>query len=156
MERRRRLGEDRRDEAWDGVLHVNPPPSYKHERLASSLHRLLGPCADAAGLELVGTVGIGVRDNNRVPDLALQRPQDARPQWQPTAALAVEIVSPGDETWAKLSFYAAHDVDELLVVDPDKRTIDWLALADGRYEQIEHSGLIALSAAELSQRIDWP
>src|SRR4029077_2514417 len=106
LERREALGPDHRDEVWEGVLHINPPPSYKHERVSSSLHRLLGPYADAAGLEIVGTVGIGVKDNNRVPDLTLQRPQDAAPQWQQTAALVIEIVSPGDESYEKFSFYA--------------------------------------------------
>jgi Uma2 family endonuclease len=156
LERRRRCGTDTRDEVWAGVLHMNPPPSFAHERIASELHRLLGPCADVAGLYLVGTVGIGVKDENRVPDLMLQRPQDAEPQWQQTAALVVEIVSPGDETWEKLSFYAAHKVDELLILDPRKRSVDWLALIGGSYEPIEHSDLIDLSAAELAQRIDWP
>ncbi|MHB1539595.1 MAG: Uma2 family endonuclease [Solirubrobacteraceae bacterium] len=156
LERRRRLRLDQRDEVWDGVLHVNPPPSYKHERIASSLHRLLGPFADAAGFELVGMVGVGVKNDNRVPDLALQRPEDAQPQWQQTAALAVEIISPGDETMDKLPFYAAHDVDELLIVDPQTRSVQWLRLTDGSYEPAEHSSLIDLGPAQLAQRIDWP
>jgi hypothetical protein len=28
----------------------------------------------------------------------------------------IEIVSPGDESWDKLPFYAAHEVDEALIV----------------------------------------
>ncbi len=64
---------------------------------------------------------------------------------------AVEIVSPGD----KFDFYAAHDVDEVLVVDPDKRTVDWFALKDGEYKPIEPSGVIELGATELAQQIDW-
>jgi Uma2 family endonuclease len=156
LERRRRRGTDTRDEVWEGVLHMNPPPSFAHERIASELHWLLRPQALAAGLLLVGTVGIGVKDENRVPDLMLQRPQDAEPQWQQTAALVVEIVSPGDETWEKLSFYAAHKVDELLILDPRKRSVDWLALTGGSYEPTERSDLIDLSAAEPAQRVDWP
>ena len=156
LERRRKWGADTHDEMWEGVLHMNPPPSYKHERLLSILDRLLGPCADAAGLEMVGAVGIGVKNDNRVSDLTLQRPKDAEPQWQQTAALVVEILSPGDETMQKLPFYAAHGVDELLIVDPQKRSVDWLSLTGGSYEPIERSDLIDLGAAELSQRIDWP
>ena len=71
VERREALGLDHRDEVWEGVLHMNPPPSYRHERLSSNLHRVLGPYADAAGLDLVGIVGIGVKENNRIPDLTL-------------------------------------------------------------------------------------
>jgi Uma2 family endonuclease len=156
LERREALGLDHRDEVWDGVLHMNPPPNYRHERLASILHRLLGPYADAAGLEMVGTVGIGVKENNRIPDLTLQRPEDAKPQWQQTAALVIEIVSPKDKSRDKFGFYAAHEVDEVLIVDPATRKVDWLALSAGEYHPIEHSTLIDLGPADLAERIDWP
>ena len=63
LERRHRLDQDRRHEVWEGVLHMIPPPSHEHERLASLLHRLLGPPADRAGLELTGAVGIGVKED---------------------------------------------------------------------------------------------
>ncbi len=63
----------------------------------------------------------------RVPDGGLHRP-GAAGVWLSTAALVVEIVSPGDETWDKLPFYATHQVDEILIVNPGERTIHWLAL----------------------------
>jgi Uma2 family endonuclease len=156
LERREALGLDHRDEVWDGVLHVNPPPSFVHERVASSLHRLLGPYADAANLHLVGTVGIGVKDDNRIPDLTLQRPRDAEPQWQQTAALVIEIVSPADKSRDKFDFYAGHEVDEVLIVDPEKRTVDWLGLTDGEYRSIERSAVIGLGPSDLAELIDWP
>jgi Uma2 family endonuclease len=88
--------------------------------------------------------------------LALLRPGFA-PQWNDTAALVVEIVSPSDKTWEKLGFYAAHRVDELLIVDPQERKAHWLGLqADGQYRPMERSGLIELGPAELAGRIDWP
>jgi len=68
----------------------------------------------------------------------------------------VEIVSPGDESWQKLPFYAAHGVDELLIVDPAAHSVDWLALRAGEYRPIERSELIDMGAAELPERIDWP
>ncbi|MBV8870215.1 MAG: Uma2 family endonuclease, partial [Acetobacteraceae bacterium] len=87
LEERTRLDLDRRDEVWDGVLHVIPPPSHAHELLATHLVRLLGPYADKGGLELTGGVGIGTsKESYRVPDLALHRPGAAE-QWHPTAAL---------------------------------------------------------------------
>jgi Uma2 family endonuclease len=76
--------------------------------------------------------------------------------WHPTAALVVEIVSPGDETWDKLPFYAAHHVDEVLILDPDAREVHWLGLNGDRYEPVERSGLIELGAGELARMIDWP
>ncbi len=54
----------------------------------------------------------------------------ARGTWLSTAALVVEIVSPGDETWEKLPFYASHNVDEVLIIDPLKRSVTWLELAE--------------------------
>lgn len=155
IERRRRLGLDHRDEVWEGVLHMNPPPSHEHERLLMVLARLLGPYADAAGLEMTGGVGLGEQNDYRVPDLALHRP-GAAAQWHPTMALALEIVSPGDETWDKLPFYAAHDVDEVLIVDPQEQSVAWLGLAHGEYHSIERSGLIDLGSDRLAGQIDWP
>jgi hypothetical protein len=157
LERRRAAGADRWDEVWDGVLHMIPPPSVNHQRLASQLHRLLGPLADQAGFVLTAEVGIGSGQHDyRTPDLALLRAGYA-PQWNATAALVGEIVSPGDETWEKLGFYAAHRVDEVLIVDPGERQVHWLALgADGEYTHCEQSSLIKLGAAKLASIIDWP
>jgi hypothetical protein len=89
------------------------------------------------------------------PDGGLHR---GRPTgvWQPTAALVLEIVSPGDESWKKLPFYAARHVDEVLIVDPRERSVNWLGLEDGEYHPIERSGLIDLGAQGLAERLDWP
>lgn len=157
VEKRRRLDQDRRDEVWEGVLHMIPPPSYEHERLVVKLVRVLDPVCEAAGLELTGTVGIGSSEHDyRVPDLAVHRP-GAEPQWNPTAAMVVEVVSPGDKSWEKLPYYAAHHVDEVLIVDPQKREVHWLALGDsGEYEPTQRSALVELGSGELAQQIDWP
>jgi Uma2 family endonuclease len=156
FERRRRSGLDRLDEVWEGVLHMIPAPSFEHAEIATQLARLLGPLADKAQLTIaMHEFNLGRSDDFRVPDGGLHR---GRPRgiWHPTAALVVEIVSPGDETWDKLPFYAAHLVDELLIVDPQKRTVDWLTLEEGDYRPIERSGLIDLGPGELAEQIDWP
>jgi Uma2 family endonuclease len=157
LERRRRSGLDRLDEAWEGVLHMIPAPSFEHAEIATHLARLLGPLADQAGLTIAMhefSLGEGEHDF-RVPDGGLHR---GRPRgvWHSTAALVVEIVSPGDETWEKFLFYAAHRVDELLIVDPQKRTVDWLALRQDEYQPVERSSLIDLGPDELAEWIDWP
>jgi Uma2 family endonuclease len=154
-ERREALGIDRDDEVWEGVLHMNPPPSHEHERVLALLIRLLGPHADASKLEVTGGIGLGRPDDYRRPDLALHRPGAAE-QWHPTVALAVEIVSPGDETWEKLPFYAAHHVDELLIVDPKQRRVQWFALRGDEFVSIEQSALIGLGAEQLAGRLAWP
>ncbi len=156
-ERRRVSGLDRLDEVWEGVLHMVPAPDYGHASVEVLLMRLLGPYADAAGLELIGQSNLGEDEHDfRVPDGALHRPGSSG-TWHPTAALVIEIVSPGDESWQKLPFYAAHHVDEVLIVDPRERAIHWLGLADGgEYRPIERSGLIDLAVADLARQLDWP
>jgi Uma2 family endonuclease len=157
LERRRRSGLDRLDEVWAGVLHMVPAPSYGHARLVQQLAEILGPLARDADLEAaMGEFNLGESEHDfRVPDGALHRP-GAAGTWLHTAALVVEIVSPGDESWEKLPFYAAHDVDEVLIVDPEKRSVDWLGLSEGEYRPMQRSGLIGLGAEELGERIDWP
>lgn len=156
LERRRRSGLDRFDEMWEGVLHMVPAPGHAHASVEAKLFRIIGPAADDAGLEAIGQSNLGEDEHDyRVPDGALHRPGEYG-TWHPTAALVLEIVSPGDESWEKLPFYAAHDVDEVLIVDPKQRSVDWLALHGGEYHPIERSRLIDLGPSELSERLDWP
>jgi Uma2 family endonuclease len=155
--RRRRAGLDRLDEVWEGVLHMVPAPSRKHARIATQLAVALDAPARDAGLELTMhefNLGESERDF-RVPDGGLHRPGGDE-MWHPTAALVVEIVSPEDETWQKLPFYAARGVDEVLIADPGERSVHWLARSGGEYREVERSGLIELGPAELAERIDWP
>lgn len=157
LERRRRLGQDHGDEVWEGVLHVVPAPSGEHADLTQQLAVLLDAPARTAGLfPAMGEFNLGETEADyRVPDGGLHR---SRPRgvWFATAAMVVEILSPGDETWEKLPFYAAHHVDEVLIIDPDVHRVHWLALSGGAYEAAERSSLIDLGAAELARRIDWP
>ncbi len=155
IERRRQLGIDLYDEVWEGVLHMVPAPHSAHGKIDRRLARLLDAPARAAGLDATGPINLGTSEDYRVPDAALLRPGPDG-VYLPSAALVVEIVSPGDETWAKLSFYAAHAVEELLIVDPQKRSIDWLALRDDSFEAIERSSVIDLSVTQLVEGLDWP
>jgi Uma2 family endonuclease len=157
LERRRRSGLDRLDEVWDGVLHMVPAPSFNHANITHQLSVALDrPARDAQLIPTAGDFNLGdSEDNFRVPDGGLHR-SGADETWLGTAALVIEIVSPHDESWDKLPFYAAHDVDEVLIVDPAKRSVDWLALTDGEYRPVEHSGLIDLGPRELAEQIEWP
>jgi Uma2 family endonuclease len=155
LERRRRLGQDLFDEVWEGVLHMNPAPSGKHGDVESQLHALLRPLAQAAGLRMRGQFNLGGEGDCRVPDGGLHRDPTDR-VYYPSAALVIEIVSPGDESWGKLEFYAAHGVEELLIVDPQESTVSWLGLEGSEYQHLKRSRLIELSATELADRVDWP
>jgi hypothetical protein len=153
LERRRSWGADKFDEVWEGVYHAATPLATSGwvARVREELRKAIEPVAQQAGLQMLGRFGIGEWDTDyRVPDGGLHR----GPGWDmctPTAALVIEVVSRGDETWEKLPFYAAHHVDELLIVDPQQRSVSWLAL-DGE----EYHDLIELGPQQLSQQIDWP
>lgn len=156
LERRRRLGQDRRDEVWEGVYHMVPGPSGEHATLAAQVKALLRTPATYAGLIVTDDFNVGDSKNDfRVPDGGLHR-SPPHGIWITTAALVLEVLSPDDDTWEKLPFYAAHDVDEVLIVDSDTRAVHWLGLSDNGYQSIEHSALIDLDAARLTQLIDWP
>jgi Uma2 family endonuclease len=156
-ERRARAGLDRLDEVWEGVLHMVPAPSGGHAIVAQQLAVLLDGPARAAGLApTMHEFNLGESEHDfRVPDGGLHREFSDR-AWYPTAALVVEIVSPEDESRQKLPFYAAHGVDEVLIVDPQERSVHWLGLADGEYREVERNGLIELGRDELAERIEWP
>jgi Uma2 family endonuclease len=156
IERRRRLGQDMFDEVWDGVLHMNPGPAGAHGRIESQLVVILSPLAEQAGLTSIVQFNVGEGpDNFRVPDIGLHRAWQDR-SFYPTAALVVEIVSPGDESYQKFDFYAAHGVDEVLIVDPQERRVHWFGLVGEEYLSVQRSGLIELGPGDLATRIDWP
>ena len=120
----------------------------------SSSLEIFGPLAHSAGFIPIADFNLGTEGNYRVPDGGILRPTPDQLYYS-TAALVVEIVSPYDETRAKLPFYSAHDVEEVLIVDPQKREIHWFGLRGDGYEPIERSSLIDLGPAGLAERIAW-
>jgi Uma2 family endonuclease len=121
LEERRRLGVDRWDEMWEGVLHMVPPPAERHQSLGSRLVEVLGPLARRRGLKFAYEIGLfGADDDYRVPDLVAYRPAQASARGLEVAAeLVVELVSPGDESREKLPWYAAQGVTEVVLIDRD-------------------------------------
>jgi hypothetical protein len=66
-------------------------------------------------------------------------------------------VSPHDDTWEKLTFYAGHQVDEVVIVVPAEPGIHWLGLeADGEYIPLERSRLLGVSTPKLAAQLIWP
>jgi Uma2 family endonuclease len=156
IESRRRTGADRYDEVWDGDLHVHPAPRNRHQLLESELHAILRPHAKRVGLHTLGGINIGGPDDFRIPDLAILVDADDR-LWNSTAALVVEILSPHDETFAKLTFYADHHIDEVVIIDPVAHSATWLRRAsDGRYEPVEQSTVLDAGVNHIAGEIDWP
>ena len=90
---------------------------------------------------------------------AAPEPRALGAPWKDRPALAIALEPPAGaagETSAKLPFYAAHHVDEVVIVDPQAREVTWLGSAGGSYEPLAVSGLIDLGPDELAHRIAWP
>ena len=159
LERRRELGQDRRDEVWEGEYHVAPAPRPRHLHLETQLAVLLRPAADAADLVQMGGANIGDADDYRIPDQTYVR-RFVGDLYLPTAAVVVEVLGPGDESRRKMPFYAEHDIDEVVLVDPQRQGVEWYALdRDGRgaaYRPVDRSALLDVTAADLAARLEWP
>ncbi len=155
IERRRSLGLDTYDEVWNGVYVMAPFAHSNHGVLKSELLHALDPLARRVGLRPGDSFNLGEKYDFRVPDAGYHRTVPGT-LYVPTAALVLEVLSPDDETFAKFDFYAAHGVDELLVADPDARTLHCWHLIDGAYVQQQRSALLDVDTATLVAEVDWP
>lgn len=143
IEERRRLGLDRRDEVWEGVYHVVPPPSFGHQEIVDELFELLRGYCRRHRLGIVCS-NLGVRDprrperDYRIPEWiflragreALLRRDSGYVDEGPDVVL--EVRSPGDETDEKIPFYERVGVREMLLIDRDTRRVEVLRLVAGR------------------------
>lgn len=157
---RRRLGLDGRDEMWDGVLHVVPPPGGPHQRLSTELMVVLHPLAKARGLQPMMETGLyGSTKNFRVPDQLYCRPEQVSERGAEGAELVVEIRSPGDETYDKLSYYSARGVREMLVVHPQPGRVELFRAVDGELRPAEDTRSqvldVTVTATDKGLRIGW-
>lgn len=141
LDERRRLGQDRFDESWNGVLHMVPPPSFLHQTIGTELASFLRPRLAAYGIQvLIGTgvfrPGSSGRDY-RVPDLIFfpaDRPELITKRGVEGPALcAIEIRSPDDETYEKMPFYADLGIRELVVIEQETRAVEVYRLAGTTY-----------------------
>lgn len=155
IERRRSLGLDGYDEVWDGVYVMAPFAHSNHGVLKGELLFRLEPRARRAGLRFGDSFNLGEPDNFRVPDVGYHRGVPGT-LYVPTAALVLEVLSPDDETFTKFDFYAAHGVDELMVADPDARTVRSWHLVDGGYVEQPRSALLDVEMSSLMAEVDWP
>src|SRR5277367_4786866 len=104
LEERRRLGHDTQDEVWDGVLHMVPPASFRHQQFGLELAVVLRAIAKARGYLIAYEVGVldpsrADFSNYRQPDITVVDPAHASERGvEGRAELIVEILSPNDES----------------------------------------------------------
>lgn len=134
IEERRRNGLDVFDEVWSGVLHMVPPASSHHQAFSGRLYEALAPLARNRGLIPFFETGLfRAADDYRVPDQIYARPEQVTERGvDGGAVLVVEVLSPHDETDAKLGWYAEVGVDAVLTVDPHARTFELFLGRAGR------------------------
>ncbi len=95
-----------------------------------------------------------MRTNFRVPDLGVCDPSPDS-VYLPSCRVVVEVLSPEDETYANFGFCAAHGVDEILVADPDARTVQcWVLGANATYPLADRSIVLGFAGAGLA--VLWP
>ncbi|MGH3852103.1 MAG: Uma2 family endonuclease [Pseudonocardiaceae bacterium] len=158
---RRRLGLDGRDEVWNGVLHMVPPPGGPHQDVGAELFLALGPLAKRHGLRPRYETGLYRADDDyRVPDQLYCRPGQLSDRGAEGAELVVEIRSKGDETYDKIGFYAQVGVREMLIVHPDGRWVELLRAVGGRLlpvsadaESAVHSDVLDARFATVEDRL---
>ena len=155
IDKRRTLGLDGHDEVWDGVYVMGPHAHSNHGIVEEELRLSLGPRAKAAGLVPGASFNLGEPHDFRVPDGGYHRSVPGT-LYVPTAALVLEVVSPHDRTFEKFAFYAARGVDELIVADPDQRTVRCWQLVDGTYRELSRSCLLDVDMATLVGEVAWP
>jgi Uma2 family endonuclease len=116
---RRRLGLDRKDEMWEGVLHMVPAPFARHGRIQAGLAAsLYDRCTERDLMIGVETAVFAVDDDYRVPDLVVYAPESASDRGVEGApVLVVEVRSPSDESLAKVPWYLGRGAGSVVVVD---------------------------------------
>jgi len=137
-----------RYEIIGGELIVSPSPNRSHQIVAYRLTQLVGDMVDARRLGQVPFAPVDVRLSPHSvvqPDLLFIR-NDRLHIYGPTGPvegapdLVVEIVSPSSQVMdrvRKAALYADSGVSEYWIVDPEKREVQVLVLAQGRYEPVE-------------------
>lgn len=155
IERRHAAGADRHDEVWEGEYHMAPAAHPSHGYLQAEVAAILILLARAAGLIYTTDFNLGTPSDYRVPDGGVHRTLPSE-TWVPTAVLVVEVLSPDDESWAKLEFYAAHWVDEVVLVDGDERQLTWLARHGDHYAETSASAALGASVQQIAACIVWP
>jgi Uma2 family endonuclease len=137
-------GGDRFDEVWEGVYMMSPLADNEHQDIQGSLTAAI-KIAVGWNSPLKVRPGVNVSDredqwehNYRCPDVVAFAPntkaKDCGTHWRGGPDFAIEITSPNDRSRDKFEFYANVGVEELLLVDRKKWTLELYRLADGHLQ----------------------
>ncbi len=150
-EQRRARGADQHDEVWEGVYFMPPVANDDHQEIVSSFTFVLGASVGVPGL---GKVRPGVnlaasaedREHDyRVPDVVVFMADTAAENhnwfWTGPADFVIEVTSPRDRTYEKVSFYSQIGVRELLIVNRQSWALDLYRHQDDSLQKVGESTL---------------
>jgi Uma2 family endonuclease len=155
IRQRRARGIDQKDEVWEGVYFVAPPPNDEHQDLLNKMSTVFTVVIEWTGLGQVRP-GVGVSDrvddwtkNFRCPDVAVflngTTAINQKTHWFGGPDFAVEVISPYDRSREKFDFYAKIGVKELLLVDRKPWALELYRLQDGLLVLVGKSDLANLA-----------
>lgn len=139
---RRAWGADHHDEVWEGIYRVTPLPNNEHQQIVGQFVTILQSTIGWQGLGEVWP-GVNVSDrtddwtkNYRCPDVAVYlkgtAAQNCGSYWLGGPDFLIEVVSPGDDSRAKLPFYAKVGTREVLIVERDPWLLELFRLEGER------------------------
>jgi Uma2 family endonuclease len=147
LDERRRLGQDVRDEMWDGVLHMVPPPGGFHQQFGALFLRVAFPLAEQRGLAVQYETGLfRSAADYRVPDMVFFRPEQLSDRGVEGAELVVEIRSEDDETYDKIEFGSRIGVREMIVAHPRDRRVELFRTVGGRLVPVQPGAMGELTS----------
>ncbi len=131
------------DEMWEGVLHMTPVPTRRHQDFQGALFAWLRiHWALPRGCRVYPPMNIaspgGWPNNYRIPDIVLLTPDrfhiDHDEYFEGGPTVVVENRSRGDESYEKLPFYAGLGVPEVWIIDRDTKVPQLFVLAGAAYQ----------------------
>ena len=149
--RRRRLGQDKFDEVWNGVYVMAPLANNEHQDFVGGLNTLLSIVVQWTKLGIVRP-GVNVSDrrvgwtkNFRCPDVAVflkdTTALNCDTHWFGGPDFAVEVASSGERVKRKLNFYAKVGTRELLIVDRYPWNLSLYRLVGGELQLVGTSSI---------------
>jgi Uma2 family endonuclease len=167
LEERKRTGAHRWDEMWEGVWHLMPSPDCEHQDLERDLLiylqiRWAKPRRAQVHHQINLAPPGGWPENFRIPDLVLVSARrfaiNRKAYFEGAPDVAVEIHSPGDETYEKLPFYAELGAPEVWIIHRDTKVPEIYLLRKGRYRKQKPtaSGWVKSPATGVELRVGKP